>query len=264
MSALKVTTRDAPTGPVLKIVGDLDYHTAGELRARITTLTLQPGRRLVVDLGDMEYCDSSGITALIVVRNHALAADADVALAAVPDHTLRVLRIVGLDQIFALHPRPRRRRPPLTAGSGARDRRVRPRRQAGALTGEPPPPSGRRNPASRKTAPPRAAAYRPYDGRRGGRPRASSARRIRDGPLGAVCDASFPHRSPPGVAGPHARALPAPPLGTGAGPLPGRWTAATVTARRCPGWHVSTRVTGVPVRARTRTVHRSDLPGVWS
>ncbi|MEV6839746.1 STAS domain-containing protein [Streptomyces sp. NPDC051133] len=104
MSPLKITIRDASTGPVLEIIGELDYGTAPRLREQVTALTLQPGRRLVLDLGGMEFCDSSGITALIAARNHAHAAQADIALAAVPAHTLRVLRIVGLDQVFPLLP----------------------------------------------------------------------------------------------------------------------------------------------------------------
>ncbi|MFC8394570.1 MULTISPECIES: STAS domain-containing protein [unclassified Streptomyces] len=104
MNPLKTTTRHAPTGPVLEISGDLDYTTVGELRALVTALTLQPGQRLVLDLTGLEFCDSSGITAMIIAHNHAQAAHADIALAAVPDHTLRVLRLVGLDRIFPLHP----------------------------------------------------------------------------------------------------------------------------------------------------------------
>ncbi|MEE1929335.1 STAS domain-containing protein [Streptomyces sp. TRM 70351] len=104
MSPLKTTVRDARTGPVLEISGDLDYVTASELRDLLTTVTLQPGQRLVLDLTGMECCDSSGISALIAARNHARTARADIALAAVPARTLRVLRIVGLDQVFPLHP----------------------------------------------------------------------------------------------------------------------------------------------------------------
>jgi len=103
MNPLKIITRDAPTGPVLEITGDLDYTTASEMRNLLTTLTLQPDQRLVLDLAGMTFCDSSGITALIAARNHAHSAHADVALAAVPTPTLRVLRMVGLDQIFTLH-----------------------------------------------------------------------------------------------------------------------------------------------------------------
>jgi anti-anti-sigma factor len=104
MRPLKIITRDAMTGPVLEIIGDLDYSNATELRELITTLALQPGQRLVLDLAGMEFCDSSGITALIAARHHAHAAQADMALTAVPSHILRVLSIVGLDQIFSLCP----------------------------------------------------------------------------------------------------------------------------------------------------------------
>lgn len=104
MTTVKIAARDAVTGPVLEIVGDLDYGTAHELREHLARTALRPGQRLVLDLSRLEFCDSSGITALIAARNHAAAARADVALAGVPDNTLRILRIVGLDQVFALHP----------------------------------------------------------------------------------------------------------------------------------------------------------------
>ncbi|WP_323145326.1 anti-sigma factor antagonist [Streptomyces sp. NBC_01565] len=44
------------------------------------------------------------MTALIVARNHAVAALADIALVAVPDNTIRILRIAGLDGVFTIHP----------------------------------------------------------------------------------------------------------------------------------------------------------------
>ncbi|MFG2138638.1 STAS domain-containing protein [Streptomyces sp. NPDC048650] len=101
MSTLEITARDTTTGPVLEIRGELDYTTATELREVLTTLTLQPGQRLLVDLAGMQFCDSSGIAALIAARKHAHTAHAEVALAAVPTH---ILRIVGLDQMFAVLP----------------------------------------------------------------------------------------------------------------------------------------------------------------
>ena len=104
MSPLKITTRDAATGPVLEIFGELDYDSATELKELIPTIALRPGQRLVLDLGGMAFCDSSGLSALIAAHNHAHAAQADIALASVPAHTLRTLRIVGLDQIFSVYP----------------------------------------------------------------------------------------------------------------------------------------------------------------
>ncbi|MGW2588295.1 STAS domain-containing protein [Streptomyces virginiae] len=104
MSLLDIEVRATATGPVVEVVGELDYGTSAALRELFTTLPLEPGQRLVLDLARMAFCDSSGISALIAVRNHAQSAAAEIALAAVPANTLRVLRVVGLDQVFPLHP----------------------------------------------------------------------------------------------------------------------------------------------------------------
>ncbi|MGW9369582.1 STAS domain-containing protein [Streptomyces xanthophaeus] len=103
MSPLNIEVRDTPTGPVIEVIGELDYDTSAKLRDLLATLPLKPGQRLVLDLARMALCDSSGISALIAARNHAHLAGADIALAAIPANTLRVLRVVGLDQLFPLH-----------------------------------------------------------------------------------------------------------------------------------------------------------------
>lgn len=107
MSTLTITTENIPAGPVLHIRGHLDFHTAPQLREALDGTALRPGQRLVLELAGLEFCDSSGITAFLVARNLAIAAQADIALAAVPDNTARILRIVGLDQIFPIHPHSR-------------------------------------------------------------------------------------------------------------------------------------------------------------
>ncbi|OEJ22584.1 STAS domain-containing protein [Streptomyces subrutilus] len=104
MSPLDLTVRNTPNGPVVEVIGELDYDTSAALRDLLPTLPLERGQCLVLELARMEICDSSGISALIAARNHAQSAGADIALTAVPANTLRVLRIVGLDQVFPLHP----------------------------------------------------------------------------------------------------------------------------------------------------------------
>ena len=121
---------------MIEIVGDLDHATAHELRDFVARTGLRPGQLMVLDLARLEFCDSSGITALIAARNHAVAAGADVALAAVPANTLRVLRIVGLDQVFPSTPT--RTRPPATAPP---PRRPDSTRAAGAADDRPAPPA---------------------------------------------------------------------------------------------------------------------------
>ncbi|WP_392960525.1 STAS domain-containing protein [Streptomyces sp. LN245] len=104
MSPLTITARDAATGPVLEITGDLDHATAPELRQAVDRLTLASGQLLVLDLAGLEFCDSSGITTLLAARNLATELGGDMALAAVPANTARILSIIGLDRVFTIHP----------------------------------------------------------------------------------------------------------------------------------------------------------------
>ncbi|WP_329029935.1 MULTISPECIES: STAS domain-containing protein [unclassified Streptomyces] len=101
---LTLNTRTTPAGPVVELSGELDHHTAPEVRAALPALRLQAGQQLVCDLGALTFCDSTGITVLIAARNHALAAKASIVFVAVPDRVSRIFHIVGLDQVFSTCP----------------------------------------------------------------------------------------------------------------------------------------------------------------
>lgn len=104
MTRLAVHTRTTPAGPVVELTGELDFDSSSQVRDLLPALALQDGQQLVVDLTGVTFCDSSGITALLAARNHALAARAGIALAAVPDRVSRIFQMVGLDQVFPIHP----------------------------------------------------------------------------------------------------------------------------------------------------------------
>ncbi|MET8852787.1 STAS domain-containing protein [Amycolatopsis sp. NPDC004625] len=95
-----VTTRTTAAGAVVAVEGELDVATAPHLRAAADALTLTPGQQLVVDLGGVTFCDSSGISALIASRNVAEEAGAGVALAAVPARLSRTFALIGLADFF--------------------------------------------------------------------------------------------------------------------------------------------------------------------
>lgn len=100
--SLTISQRDTATGPVLHVAGDLDFEHAPDLRRHLDRLSLREHQCLVLDLSDLEFCDSSGITALLAARRHAQGAGADIVLVSVPANTLRVLALVGLDQVFTI------------------------------------------------------------------------------------------------------------------------------------------------------------------
>lgn len=103
MTELTISGRPVGGSTVLTLAGDLDLHTAVEFREVLGQLALAADDRLVIDMGGVGFCDSSGIAALLAARNHALAAEAELVLAAVPHHILRVLRLVGLETVFVVH-----------------------------------------------------------------------------------------------------------------------------------------------------------------
>jgi anti-sigma B factor antagonist len=98
--SLTVHTRTTLAGPVIELAGDLDHYSAPQVRALLHGLALEPGQQLVVDLARLTFCDSSGITVLIAARNHTLAANAALILAAVPDRVSRMFRNIGLERVF--------------------------------------------------------------------------------------------------------------------------------------------------------------------
>ena len=100
MSQTITRTRSTPSGPVIEVTGDLDHYSAPEVRSLLPGLVIGRGRQLVVDLGGLTFCDSSGITVLLAARNHALASGGTIVLAAVPAMTSRILSIAGLDAVL--------------------------------------------------------------------------------------------------------------------------------------------------------------------
>jgi anti-sigma B factor antagonist len=104
VTGLTIGHHTLETSQVLVLTGDLDLKTAEEFHDVLRALPLDEGQLLVIDLARVEFCDSSGLAALVAARNHALTAHAAIALAAVPRPIVRMLRILGLDTAFPTHP----------------------------------------------------------------------------------------------------------------------------------------------------------------
>ncbi|MFI1438672.1 STAS domain-containing protein [Streptomyces fructofermentans] len=88
----------------MELAGELDHRTAPQAHDALLALDLRPKQRLVLDLAAITFCYSSGLSVLIAARNLAPATDAAIALAMVPERVGRIIRIVGLDQVFPIHP----------------------------------------------------------------------------------------------------------------------------------------------------------------
>ena len=75
---------------------------ADELR-RIALGLLNESRRIVLNLGSVEYLDSMGLETLIALFISARNRKAEIKFASIPPGVLRVMTITHLDQLFEVH-----------------------------------------------------------------------------------------------------------------------------------------------------------------
>jgi anti-sigma B factor antagonist len=87
---------------VVHLVGELDLYNAPEVRAALLEVCAEEPERLVVDLGQVDFVDSTALGVLIEARTK-LANRRSFLLAAPGLETHRALRISGLDQHLSVH-----------------------------------------------------------------------------------------------------------------------------------------------------------------
>jgi anti-sigma B factor antagonist len=101
---LHVTTTAGST--VVEVAGEIDVASASELRDCLHQLIDPGSRRLVVDLRQVRFMDSVGLSVLVGARRRLLAQDHDdgsIRLVCADGVVVRILRMTGLDRVFSLH-----------------------------------------------------------------------------------------------------------------------------------------------------------------
>jgi anti-sigma B factor antagonist len=88
---------------VLDVGGEVDLSTAPALRSRIDQLIRDGARSLVIDLGDVAFLDSSGLSVLVSAKKRIEEVDGHLAIVCSQDPVLKVFMVTGLDRVFAIH-----------------------------------------------------------------------------------------------------------------------------------------------------------------
>ena len=84
---------------VVRLVGELDLYNADELRTALFDAAAEAPQRLVVDLSDVRFIDSTALGVLVETRSRV----EGFLLAAPALETRRALQVSGLDRHFAVH-----------------------------------------------------------------------------------------------------------------------------------------------------------------
>ena len=101
---LIVDVRSEAGHTVLAVTGEIDIHTAHTLQDRLADVVASGERTLIVDLGGVEFLDSSGLSALVGGLNKVRDVGGSLSLACPHANLLKLFAITGLDQVLVIHP----------------------------------------------------------------------------------------------------------------------------------------------------------------
>lgn len=88
-------------GGVVKVMGELDIRTCEHLELVAGDL-VDGGGKVVLDLSELTFCDSTGLAALVRLHKRASGAGGALALRAPVTRVQRLLNLTGLVRLFAV------------------------------------------------------------------------------------------------------------------------------------------------------------------
>ena len=100
---LSLATRTVAGHTVLEVGGEVDVYTAPTLRERLVELVDGGARNVVVDLGRVDFLDSTGLGVLVGALKRLRAANGTFALVCAKEPLLKIFRITALDQVFPIY-----------------------------------------------------------------------------------------------------------------------------------------------------------------
>lgn len=87
---------------ILRPVGDIDLGRSPALRQHLNSAQSQKPTKLVIDLTDVPYMDSSGVATLIEAMQAARKADCQLVLCSLQDKVRSIFEIARLDMVFTI------------------------------------------------------------------------------------------------------------------------------------------------------------------
>ena len=90
-------------GVSLTVRGDVDVHTAPELRARLADIVRQGEERIIVHLDTVTFMDSTGLGVLVGAHKAQRGNGGTLELVCGEPRLLRILRLTGLDRVLTIH-----------------------------------------------------------------------------------------------------------------------------------------------------------------
>ncbi|GAA2506129.1 STAS domain-containing protein [Streptomyces sp. NPDC059506] len=108
--ALRVREDERSGWAVVRVSGEMDLLTSPAVRQQVHEAVAEGRRRVVLDLGDVRFCDSSGVGVLVAARRLMRSCAGELRLilpaqgAVDGSHVNRVLAALGVRRLFEVYP----------------------------------------------------------------------------------------------------------------------------------------------------------------
>ena len=100
---LEVAARQAGDFTVFAVSGEIDMDSAPRLREQVIEQLSDGAHRLVIDMSDVTFMDSSGLSALVAILKRIRDHDGELRLVVTRERTMKLFRITSLDSVFLIH-----------------------------------------------------------------------------------------------------------------------------------------------------------------
>jgi len=91
-----------PPYTVVRVQGEVDVYTAPRLRETLLELVNEGKRQIVIDLGGVEFLDSTGLGVLVGGLKRVRSHEGDLRLVCTQSRILKVFEITGLTTVFSI------------------------------------------------------------------------------------------------------------------------------------------------------------------
>jgi anti-sigma B factor antagonist len=99
---IEVQSENRPDATILRPIGEIDLSRAPALRSHLATALGAKPPRLIVDLGEVPYMDSSGVATFVEAMQLARKGGSRLVLCGLQDRVRSVFEIARLDMVFTI------------------------------------------------------------------------------------------------------------------------------------------------------------------
>jgi anti-sigma B factor antagonist len=100
---ISIDVKETESKLAVKVIGEIDAYTAPQLREKLFPMSEKEGVKMVVDLSEVNYMDSTGLGVFVGVFKNVRAHDGEFKIVGLSERLQRLFEITGLADIIDIN-----------------------------------------------------------------------------------------------------------------------------------------------------------------